>query len=162
MQKVKTTLLSVLRDAVHLIGKSPFWLVALLDLGLRLFVVKPLGALLAIAVGCVWISRNIEVIRLTLMKLRHRYTTWANAYEKKCPWFERQGRAEIVELIDWLSAQGVSYCNLADEMELPDKSQWYAISKGINELGILTQVTNDAFYVTWHLPRKKQNKPDAA
>ncbi len=162
MQKVANTLLSATQELVYLIGKSPFWLVALLDLCLRLFVVKPLGALLALAVGCVWISRNWNGILLWLMKLRSRYTAWANNYKDKCPWFDSTGRAEIIELVDWLSAQGVTYCNLADEMQLPDKSQWYAISRGLNEAGMLTQITGDAFYLTWHLPRKAQSGPKAA
>ncbi len=38
MQKVANTLLSAIQELVYLIGKSPFWLVALLDLCLRLFV----------------------------------------------------------------------------------------------------------------------------
>ncbi len=162
MKKVASVLLSALQEIVYLIGKSPFWLVALLDLCLRLFIVRPLGALLALAVGCVWLVHNWNGLLLLLMKLRSRYTAWANNYKGKCPWFDSTGRTEIIELVDWLSAQGVSYCNLADEMQLPDKSQWYAISRGLNEAGILTQISDDAFYITWRLPRKAQSGPDAA
>lgn len=162
MQKITSALLSAIREIVYLIGKAPFWLVALLDLCLRLFVVRPLGALLALAVGCVWVSRNRGRILLTLMKRRRRYAAWSNNYKEKSEWFDGAGRGEIIGLVDWLAAQGVTYCNLADEMQLPDKSQWYAISKGLNEAGILTQITGDAFYITWRLPRKAQNASHAA
>jgi hypothetical protein len=163
MKKVARVLLSAIQEIVYMIGKSPFWLIALLDLCLRLFVVRPLGALLALAVGIVWISHNWNGILLLLMKLRSRLTTWASSYKGKCPWFDSTGRAEIIELVDWLSAQGVSYCNLADEMQLPEQSQWYAISRGLNEAGIFTQISGDAFYLTWRLPRKAaQSDPEAA
>ncbi len=162
MKRILGVLLSILQDAVYRIGKMSFWGMALLDLCLRVFVVRPLGALLALAVSCIWISRNVDGIRVALTKFRHMYTTWGNSSEKQCPWYESKGGAEIIELVDWLSSQGVSSCNLAEEIELPDKSQWYAISKSLNEDGMFTQISGDAFVIQWRLPRKTQSGPAAA
>jgi len=154
MQNVFSALLSIIRQNVFLIGKSSFWLIALVDLLLRIFVVQPFGALLAIIVSTIWIIKNIGKIQTFFSKLGRRFATSTNGDEKKSSWLESTGQKEIMELIDWLSSQGITYCNLADEMELPGKSQWLGISQFLNRNGILTQIAGDEFNITWHLPRK--------
>ncbi len=159
MQRMIFALLSLLRDAVYRIGRASFRGMALLCFCLRLLVARPLGALLAIAVSLIWVSRNGDGIRRALTKLRHQYNAWGNACE---PWYESKGRAEIGELVDWLSAQGISSCNLAEEIELPEKSQWYAVSLSLNESGLYTQIRGDAFMIKWRLPDNRQSSPEAA
>jgi hypothetical protein len=59
MQMIKTALLRVCNMTVF----APFWTMAFIAFLLRLFVVPPIGALLALIMGTVWCCGNAGRIR---------------------------------------------------------------------------------------------------
>jgi len=152
MQNVKDTLLSMLRKARDMIAAAPFWLMAFIAFLLRLVVVWPLGALLALSMGVVWCWGNMPRVREFMRNVRSRFTAWSGGYEQKSLWYDNVGRNQITALIERLSAQGVSYCDLAVEISLPPVSHWYSISRELNRLDILTQISGGAFCIAWKLP----------
>lgn len=144
---------SVLHPVAVKIGKLTFWGIALLGLILRIFVMRPFGALLALTAGCIWIYYNIHMVKQLLINLLTGLTRLFSGDVETSLWFEYEGREKIRELISALSMQGVSYCNLVEQIkDLPPVNHWYAISKGLHNMGIVTQVSRSAFYITWHLP----------
>lgn len=151
MEKVKTVFLSSSRQIFFLIVGAPFWMLALLDLFLRLFMVRPLGALLAVGANCIWFWYNRKKVGRYFGQLYQRLSSSARTAgaEKTSLWYENEGRDKIARLMNSLSAQGVYYCNLASELSLPPKSHWGAISRGLNALGVATQVSDGAFYIAW-------------
>ena len=72
MQIIKSTLLSMLRHAVNMTVAAPFWLMAFAAFLMRLFVVPPFGALLALAMGVVWCCGNAESVRTFIGSVRQR------------------------------------------------------------------------------------------
>lgn len=135
-------------------GNMSFWGVALICLLLRILMVRPMGALAALAVGCVWAYWNISVMKRFLTKLLDGLSRLVGGYEKSSLWFGHGGRDTIEALIALLTVQGVNYCNLVEQIEgFPDESHWYAISNGLRDMGILTQLSHNAFYITWHIPQ---------
>lgn len=144
------------------IGRLSFWGVASLCLLLRLILVCPAGALAAIAVGSIWAYWNISLVKCFLMKLLDGLTGLIGGYEKNSLWYEHGGRDTIHALVALLTVQGVNYCNLTEHIEdFPAKSHWYAISNGLRKTGIITQLSRDAFYITWHLPQMDETVSDA-
>lgn len=71
MQKTKnalllallSTLLSALRKARDMTVAAPFWLMAFVAFLLRLFMVRPFGALMALSMGVVWCCGNMPRVR---------------------------------------------------------------------------------------------------
>lgn len=152
IQKTKT----ILRPFYRLIEGSPFWAMALFCLFLRLFVKRPLGALLALIIGCVWVYSNMSFVKIFCSSFRSRMSVSLHGYEKQSLWYEHEGRGKIDALIARLSADGVCYCNLAERMgDLPPASHWYAISIALKAKGVTTQISGKAFYISWRL----QNQP---
>ena len=148
-----------MHSAVHpfipKIGRLSFWKTALICLVFRLFVVFPLGQILALTVGCIWMYRNISMFKFAVLKGLWCAIGLFGGYEKKSLWFDHEGKNTILSLVEKLSAQGISYCNLNENMEdMPPASHWYAISSELNNMGILTQMTGNTFYISWHLPQR--------
>lgn len=152
MQKTASTLLSALRQARDITAAAPFWFMALIAFLLRLVVIRPLGAILALSMGAVWCWGNMPRIKVLVQKARSWFTAWSAGYEQKSLWYDSVGRNQIATLIQKLSAQGISYCDLATEISLPQKSHWYAISQGLNKMDVITQISDSAFYIAWKLP----------
>ena len=73
MQIIKSTLFSMLRHAVNMTVAAPFWLMAFAAFLMRLLVVPPFGALLALVTGVVWCCGNIGAIRGLFQAIRHRF-----------------------------------------------------------------------------------------
>lgn len=141
---------NAVRPMVRKIGKMPFWLMALLCFGMRIFVKQPLGALLVIVVGSIWAFKNISVIRVFLVSFRNRMIVNLRGYEKESLWFENGGRERIKALIVQLSAKGICFCNLSEAIgDLPPVSHWYAISSGLEVIGVTAQISGDTFYISW-------------
>lgn len=155
--------LAALRPVAAKVGRLSFLSVALLGLVLRLFITRPFGALLALTAGCIWMYYNIHQFKQLLLGLLSGLTRMLSGDVETSLWFEHGGRDKIRSLIALLSVQGVSYCNLAEQIEdLPPESHWCAISKGLCEMGIVTQVTRGAFFISWHLPRAGAADANAA
>lgn len=152
MQNVTSTLLSTLRKARDITVAAPFWLMAFIAFLLRLLVVYPLGALLALSMGVVWCWGNMPRVRAFTQNIRGRFASWSGGYEQKSLWYDNAGQKQITALVERLSAQGISYCDLAAEINLPPISHWYAIRRELNRLEILTQISGGAFYIAWKLP----------
>lgn len=154
---------AALRPVAMKIGRLSFWRAALLGLALRLFLLRPLGALLALAAGCVWMYYNIRMMKQLLLGLFSGLTRLLSGDVETSLWYEHGGREKIRALIALLTVQGVSYCELTEQIEdLPPETHWCAISKGLREMGIVTQVTRGAFYISWHLPRAGAADSNAA
>lgn len=135
------------------IGKMSFGGMALLCLVLRLFVVYPLGPGAAILSGCIWAYWNLNFVKTTVLKGLWGIMGALGGHEQQSIWFEHEGRNKIIEVIDRLSAQGINYCNLVEQIEdLPPETQWYAICSGLKAMGIVAQSTRHALYITWRLP----------
>lgn len=152
MQSITSTLLSMLRKARNIIAAAPFWLMAFVAFLLRLFVVRPLGALLALSMGVVWCWGNMPRVRKFTRNISGRFAAWSGGYEQKSLWYDNVGRNQIAALIERLSAQGIGYCDLAGTISLPPVSHWHAISRELNRLDIRTQISGGAFYIAWKLP----------
>ena len=60
---IKLFLKKALHSFSHLVGGFSFWTMAIFCLALRLFVKYPLGPLLALITGCVWIWKNMSSIK---------------------------------------------------------------------------------------------------
>lgn len=156
-QAVKT-----LKPATEKIAHLSFWGVASLCLLLRIFVVHPMGAVCALAVGCVWAYQNISPLKCFFSELFDKLARLVGGYDKTSLWFEHGGRDTIEALVALLSVQGVNYSNLVEQIEdFPEQSHWYAISNALREMGILTQLSHNAFYITWHLPQPSSSAFDA-
>lgn len=154
-RKVSKKSLEVLRPITVRIGKMSFWGMALLCCLLRLFVVVPLGALLAISSSCVWLYQNFNFFKLGLLKTLSALVRTLGGYEQRSLWFEHEGREKIRDLITRLSNEHISYCNLVEQLpDFPSESHWYAISNGLKDMGILSQTAHHAFYISWHLPER--------
>lgn len=155
MQKTKT----VLRPFYRLIGGSPFWAMALFCFFLRLFVKQPLGPLLALITGCVWVWANMNFVKVFFLKIRIKLIAALCGYERQSLWYEHEGCGKIDALITQLTADGVCYCNLAERMsDLPPASHWYAISIALNEKDIMTQISGKEFYISWRLKKQPEEK----
>ena len=147
--------LKAIRPVVVRVGKMSFWAMALMCCLLRLFVVYPLGSLLAIAGGCTWLYQNFNFFKLGLLKALSALMRVLGSYEQKSIWFEREGRGKIRNLITRFSNENISYCNLVEQIpDFPSESHWYAISNGLKDMGILSQTAHHAFYISWHLPER--------
>lgn len=138
----------------RLVADQPLWVILLAMLGTWKLVKWPIGWLAAMTIGVYWAVKNKEFIRWWVQQLHCRLIFWLNGIQDRSLWFEQEGREQILSLVERLSAEGRSYCDLAKELELPAYSHWHAISKGLNELGILSQMTNTSFYILWKLPDK--------
>lgn len=155
MKKVSKKSLEVIHSITVRIGKMSFWAMALMCCLLRLFVVHPLGGLLAIAGGCTWLYQNFNFFKLGLLKTLSALIRGLGGYEQKSLWFENEGREKIRSLITRLSNENISYCNLVEQIpDFPSESHWYAISNGLKDMGILSQTARHAFYISWHLPEQ--------
>ena len=152
MKTVTDTLLSAIRQVHIMIVAAPFWLMAFVALLMRLFMIPPVGALLALTMGVIWCLGNMPRVDEFCRNIRNRYTAWRRGYEQKSLWFDNVGRDQIIDLMDRLSASEVCYCDLAAEINMPPASHWYAISRELNKMGVLTQISPKAFYVAWKLP----------
>ena len=147
--------LKAIRPVVVRVGKMSFWAMALMCCLLRLFVVYPLGSLLAIAGGCTWLYQNFNFFKLGLLKTLSALVRTLGGYEQRSLWFEHEGREKIRDLITRLSNEHISYCNLVEQLpDFPSESHWYAISNGLKDMGILSQAAHHAFYISWHLPEQ--------
>lgn len=62
MKDAKVPLFSMLKSARDLTVAAPFWLMAFVAFLLRIFVVQPLGAVLALVIGTVWCWGNLAGI----------------------------------------------------------------------------------------------------
>ena len=144
---------NVVGGAAKRIGKLPFWGVAFLCLLLRLFVLYPLGAGAATIIGCVWLYWNVAGVKTVVLKGLWTLVKTLGGCEQHSLWFEHEGRQKICAVINRLSVQGVSCCDLAEELDdLPPENQWYAICNALNTMGIMTQASRHSLYIAWHLP----------
>ena len=157
MKIATDVILSTFRQARIMTVAAPFWGMAFAAFLMRLLILPPIGALLALMVGIIWCWGNMPLIQNFLKKIRKNYTVWRRGYEQKSLWFDNVGRKQIVALIDRLSANEISYCDLVAEIKMPHASHWYAISCELNKLGILTQISYNAFYIAWKLPAAEDN-----
>lgn len=149
-QQVAQNLLKASKPIAAKIGKMSFWWMALLCFFLRLFVVYPLGALLALISSCIWLYWNFHGVRLALLKLLSSLNSALGGNEQRSLWYDNEGREKICELIGRLSKQGIHYCNLVEELpDFPSENHWYAISNGLREMGIQSQASRLAFYIYW-------------
>lgn len=155
MQKTKT----VLRPFYCLIVGLPFWAMALFCFFLRLFVKQPLGPLLALITGCVWMYSNMSFVKVFCSSFRNRMEANLHGYEKQSLWYEHEGRDKIDALIAQLSAEGVCYCNLVKRIsDLPPASHWHAISASLKAKGVTTQISGNEFYISWRLKKRPEEK----
>lgn len=152
----------LLKPMVAAMEHMSFWGVAFLCLLLRIFMVRPVGAVCALVVGGLWAYRNISPLKCFFAKLFDQLARLVGGYDKTSLWFEHGGRDTIETLVALLSVQGVNYSNLVEQIEdFPEQSHWYAISNALREMGILTQLSHNAFYITWHLPQPSSSAFDA-
>lgn len=143
---------AMLKSVAVKIGKMSFWWMALLCFFLRLFVVSPLGALLALISSCIWIYWNFHGVCLALLKVLSGLVSAMGGNEQRSLWYDNEGREKIRDLIARLSKQGIHYCNLVEELpDFPSENHWYAISNGLKEMGVLSQASRHAFYIYWPL-----------
>lgn len=87
-----------------------------------------------------------------MYELRRAYSAWRHGSLERSLWYDNEGCAEILKLVERLKREGKNYCNLADEIKLPPFEHWHAISKGLNDIGITTQFTATSFYIKWQQP----------
>ena len=74
MQKIIAVLLSVLLHACKTIVMLSFWRMAFIAFLLRIFVVYPIGPLLALLMGVVWCIGNVDRIVSFTRTARDRFT----------------------------------------------------------------------------------------
>jgi len=131
-----------------------FWETAFLCFLLRLFVAPPFGAVLALAVGCLWLYRNFETIKISARRALDTLIELDDQEKEACSvWFDEVGRDEIQSVIGRLSNERVNTCNLVQVLEdFPPEEQWEAIREELLKMQILSQTTDYAFYITWALP----------
>jgi hypothetical protein len=72
MKNAKNALVSLFCRTCALIASSSFWIMAFIAYLLRIFVVPPFGALLAITVSIIWCIGNVENIRAFIGSVRQR------------------------------------------------------------------------------------------
>jgi len=145
------------KKLVTLIGTMRFWHVAGLCFLFRVFVTYPIGTLLALVTGTIWGVSNLGMLRQKASTLQCNMAAWTNESAESL-WFKHEGRQQILALINQLSAQGTSYCNLTSHLSMPPKAQWNAIRNGLHDMGIVSQIAGDSFYITWHLPGQQSGQ----
>jgi len=74
MQNVKNSLLSIFRHIRDLTITATFWQMAFAAFLLRLFVARPLSALLALTIGVIWCLGNMPRIREFARAVTIRFT----------------------------------------------------------------------------------------
>ena len=153
-QKVGMTMSSTKGIKKRIIADQPFWVVALVVVGVWKLVKWPLGWLAALTIGIYWLVKNRDFLLWWMQQINGRCVFWRKGIQDRRLWFDQEGRGKILALVERLSAEGRCYCNLAEEMELPCYSHWYAIGKGLNEYGILSQMTTTSFYILWQADQK--------
>ena len=152
LKQISQRLIETLKPVGNRIGKMSFWGMALLCFFLRLFVVHPLGAMLALISSSIWLYWNFHGVRLALLKVLSGLTSAMGGNEQRSLWYDNEGREKIRDLIARLSKQGIHYCNLVVELpDFPSENHWYAISNGLKEMGVLSQASRHAFYIYWPL-----------
>ncbi len=119
---------------------------------LKMFLKTPLGTICGLVVLTYWVYQNRFSIKNKAKAFKVRWFAWLHGHQERSLWYENEGREEILVLISRLTAEGKNYCNLANEIKLPPVEHWYAISKGLSELGIITQCTLNSFYIMWKQP----------
>ena len=111
-------------EAAKKIGRLPFWGMAFLCLLLRLFMLYPLGACAAAVIGCIWLYWNVAGFKTAVLKGLWGLLKTLGGCEQRSLWFEHEGRQKIGAVIHRLSVQGVSCCDLAEEVDdLPPENQ---------------------------------------
>ena len=143
----------VMRKMAAQIGRMSFWGMAFLCFVFRLFMVYPLGACAAIATSCIWLYWNLSAFKTGVLKGLWIVLGALGGRQQQSIWFEHEGREKIKDVINRLSAQGINYCNLVEQVEdLPPENQWYAICNGLKAMGLVAQTARRALYITWRLP----------
>mgnify|MGYP003623926469 CR=1 FL=1 len=133
----------------RIIADQSFWVIALVTFGVWKLVKWPIGWMAALTIGIYWLVKNRDFLLWWMQQLNCRLIFWLNGIQDHSMWFDQEGREKILALIERLSAEGKSYCNLAEELELPGYAHWYDISNGLNEYGIISQITTNSFYIMW-------------
>lgn len=143
-------LFNKLRQRLH---GMKFWLMALICLAFRCFVLYPFGQLCALVIGTVWCYENWTTVRRFFQSIGGKAAGVARevSSDSTSLWYEQEGEKLIENLISTLSRKNISYCNLAEQIKLPPESHWHAISVALNKKGIRTQVSRDAFFIAWNL-----------
>lgn len=149
MQNITTSLIFIFQKFRDMTAASPFWLMAFVAFMLRLIVIRPLGALLAITISIAWCWGNMSIVNKFIQNILRRLAMWGNVNEQKSLWYDNVGQKCIMELIFNFSAQGIYCCELTAEISLPPVSHWYAISRELEKQDILTQISGGAFYIAW-------------
>lgn len=151
---IPESLWKTLRSMCIRIIRFSFWEMAFLCFLLRLFVAQPVGAVLALAVGSLWLCRNFEKVKKTARYALFTLTELDDEEEETgSAWFDEGGRDKIQSLIGRLSDEKVNTCNLVQVIEdFPPEDQWNAIQDGLLKMQVLSQTTEQAFYITWALP----------
>lgn len=145
------------KKLVTVIGTMRFWHVAGLCFLFRVFVTYPVGALLALITGTIWGVSNLGMLKQKASALQCNMAAWTNEGTESL-WFKHEGRQQILALIDQLSAQRTFHCNLTQHISMPPKAQWNAIRNGLYNMGIVSQIAGDSFYITWHVPGQQSGQ----
>jgi hypothetical protein len=137
-------LFSKLRRALQGMG---FWKMALLCFVFRYFVLRPLGAVLALLTGTLWCIENTDTVRRFFHMIHSKVQGGTNTDVTSSLWYENGGREKIEQEIQRVTSQEERFCNLAECIHLPPASHWPAIARSLSSQGIQTQVSGDAFYI---------------
>lgn len=129
------------------IDTSPGWMVLLMILVVRVFMVRPLGAFAGLGIGVYWIIMNKTGLRWRKISLH--FMSVFFGYPSYSLWYEHVGKNQIEDVIRNKSSIGISCCNLTDELNMPPFNQYRAICIKLNEMGIRTQVAKDYFIIAW-------------
>lgn len=149
VETAKNTAAGLFRKLRIFLRGLSFWTMSLICLGLRCFVKYPLGPLLALVVGTVWCIENMDSVRRFFRVVQGKMSGCARGCESSSLWYDHGGREQIGELIATLTGKGKYFCNLAEEIKMPPQSHWDIIGKALNEQGVKTQISKDAFFIAW-------------
>ena len=86
LKQISQRLIETLKPVGNRIGKMSFWGMALLCFFLRLFVVHPLGAMLALISSSIWLYWNFHGVRLALLKVLSGLTSAMGGNEQRSLW----------------------------------------------------------------------------
>lgn len=156
LERLPQKLWGGLRTVSVKVVRFSFWEMAFLAFLLRLLVAPPFGAVLALAVGGLWLYKNFAAAKDAVIRALASLTEFSEEEEGEYEaslWFRETGRDEIQLVIAELSNHKINTCDLVQQIEdFPPEDQWDALKKEVRSLQVLPQTTEYAFYITWALP----------
>ena len=122
LSSIKTTALGLFSKLRKFLQGMGFWKMALLCFLFRCFMLRPLGAVLALVVGTLWCIENMDTVRRFFRVAREKVQSGTKSSITSSLWYENGGREKIEHEILQMTSKGEHFCNLAGCVQLPPQS----------------------------------------